>query len=748
MDVSTPLRDFPGVGEVRAKALARLGLHNAGDLAGYFPRSYEDRRERYTIAGAPLDRPVCIEVLLTEEPRLMNIRRGLDVTRMKVADHTAAMLVSFFNQGYLRQALHRGEAYILYGKVEQMGNHRQMTNPHFEPAGRPRFTGRIMPVYPLTAGITNHFLAGLVEEALAGLPPVAEPLPEDFRARYHLAGAAESYRAIHFPRSEEDLDAARQRFAFEELFYLSLGLGLLRERRSRGAGPVWPEADPAGFYGLLPFSLTAAQRRAVEEAAADLRAPRPMNRLVQGDVGSGKTAVAAACAWMAHQAGWQSAMMAPTELLAQQHFRTLTALLEPAHMAVGLLTGSMRAAEKREVLAALRSGDLHLVVGTHALLSQGVEFRRLGLVITDEQHRFGVEQRAAFAAKANTPGDPPQAGRRFCGEGGGDLLPAAANEIHGAPGAACRAGEVEQRAAFAARANTPGDPLDITPEEGFSPNVLVMSATPIPRTLALLLYGDLDVSIIDELPPGRQPVKTFLIGESKRQRLYGFVRAQVQEGRQVYLVCPAVEENPEGAWDLKAVNEYARVLREEVFPDLRVGLVHGKLKPREKEAAMAAFAAGETDLLVSTTVIEVGVDVPNASLIVIENADRYGLSQLHQLRGRVGRGEHPAWCILISENRSPDTRARLKVLTETSDGFRIAEEDLKLRGPGDFFGDRQHGLPALRVADLNTDTRVLKEAQSAAAALLAADPDLSRPEHAPLGDRVRRLFDQDPDRFN
>ncbi|WP_365931583.1 ATP-dependent DNA helicase RecG [uncultured Intestinimonas sp.] len=694
--MSTPLRDFPGVGEARAKALARLGLHTAGDLAGYFPRSYEDRRERYTIAGAPLDRPVCIEVLLTEEPRLMNIRRGLDVTRMKVADHTAAMLVSFFNQGYLRQALHRGEAYILYGKVEQMGNHRQMTNPHFEPAGRPRFTGRIMPVYPLTAGITNHFLAGLVEEALAGLPPVAEPLPEDFRARYHLAGAAESYRAIHFPRSEEDLDAARQRFAFEELFYLSLGLGLLRERRSRGAGPVWPEADPAGFYGLLPFSLTAAQRRAVEEAAADLRAPRPMNRLVQGDVGSGKTAVAAACAWMAHQAGWQSAMMAPTELLAQQHFRTLTALLEPAHMAVGLLTGSMRAAEKREVLAALRSGDLHLVVGTHALLSQGVEFRRLGLVITDEQHRFGVEQRAAFAAKANTPGDP----------------------------------------------------LDITPEEGFSPNVLVMSATPIPRTLALLLYGDLDVSIIDELPPGRQPVKTFLIGESKRQRLYGFVRAQVQEGRQVYLVCPAVEENPEGAWDLKAVNEYARVLREEVFPDLRVGLVHGKLKPREKEAAMAAFAAGETDLLVSTTVIEVGVDVPNASLIVIENADRYGLSQLHQLRGRVGRGEHPAWCILISENRSPDTRARLKVLTETSDGFRIAEEDLKLRGPGDFFGDRQHGLPALRVADLNTDTRVLKEAQSAAAALLAADPDLSRPEHAPLGDRVRRLFDQDPDRFN
>ena len=696
MDVSTPLTDFPGVGEARAKALARLGLRTAGDLVGYFPRSYEDRRERCTIAGAPLDQPVCVEVMLAEEPRLMNIRRGLDVTRMKVVDHTSAMLVSFFNQGYLRQALHRGEEYILYGKVELVGNHRQMTNPHFEPAARPRFTGRIMPVYPLTAGITNHLLAGLVERALEELPPVEESLPEAFRARHQLAGAAESYRAIHFPEDEAALDAARRRFAFEELFYLSLGLALLRERRSRGAGPSFPEADPAGFYGLLPFSLTAAQRRAAEEAAADLRSPRPMNRLVQGDVGSGKTAVAAACAWMAHQAGWQSAMMAPTELLAQQHFHTLTALLEPAHMTVGLLTGSMRAAEKRKVLSALQSGDIHLVVGTHALLSQGVEFRRLGLVITDEQHRFGVDQRAALAAKANTPGDP----------------------------------------------------ADAAPEENFSPNVLVMSATPIPRTLALIIYGDLDVSVIDELPPGRKPVQTFLIGESKRQRLYGFVRAQVQEGRQVYLVCPAVEENPDGAWDLKAVNEYARVLREEVFPDLRVGLVHGKLKARDKEAAMAAFTAGETDVLVSTTVIEVGVDVPNASLIVIENADRYGLSQLHQLRGRVGRGQHQSWCILVSDNRSPDTRARLKVLTETTDGFKIAEEDLKLRGPGDFFGARQHGLPALRVADLNTDTRVLKEAQEAAAGLLAEDPDLSRPEHRPLLERVRRLFDQDPDRFN
>ena len=687
MDVNTPLRELPGVGEARAKGLEKLGLRAAGDLVGYFPRSYEDRRQVYTIAEAPVGELCCVRVMAAEEPRRMHIRRGLDVTRLKVVDDTSAMLVTFFNQGYVRQALHRGEEYILYGRVELLGSHRQMTNPQFEGAERPWACGRIMPVYPLTAGITNHLLAGLVEKALHELPPPAETLPDDLLARHRLAPAAECWRSIHFPADETALDAARRRFAFEELFYLSLGLALLRERRSRGSGPAFEETDLEGFYQLLPFTLTGAQRRAMEEAAADLALARPMNRLVQGDVGSGKTAVAAGCAWLAVRSGWQCAMMAPTEILAEQHAKTLSTMLAPAGIEVGLLTGSMKASEKRKVLAALETGALPFVVGTHALLSQGVAFHRLGLVITDEQHRFGVEQRAALAAKA-----------------GG--------------------------------------------EEDFSPNVLVMSATPIPRTLALIIYGDLDVSVIDELPPGRMPVKTVLVGESKRQRMYGFVRDQVREGRQVYIVCPAVEENPEGAWDLKAVTEYARTLGEQVFPDLRVGLVHGRMKAKEKEAAMAAFTAGETNILVSTTVIEVGVDVPNASLIIIENADRYGLSQLHQLRGRVGRGKHQSWCVLVSDNRSPDTRARLKVLTQTNDGFQIAEEDLKLRGPGDFFGERQHGLPALRVADLETDTRVLKEAQDAAAEVLAADPDLARPEHRPLLEKVRRLFAEDPDRFN
>ncbi len=687
MEVSTPLGEFPGVGEARAKALEKLGLRTAGDLVGYFPRSYEDRRQVYTIGEAPVGELCCVRVMAAEEPRRMHIRKGLDVTRLKVVDGASAMLVTFFNQGYVRQALHRGEEYILYGRVELLGNHRQMTNPQFEGAERPWACGRIMPVYPLTAGITNHLLAGLVEKALQGLPPPAETLPHGLRERHRLAPAADCWRSIHFPADEAELDAARRRFAFEELFYLTLGLALLRERRSQGRGPAFGERDLEAFYALLPFTLTGAQRRALEESAADLALSRPMNRLVQGDVGSGKTAVAAGCAWLAVRSGWQCAMMAPTEILAEQHCKTLAAMLAPAGIPVGRLTGSMKAAEKRKVLAALASGELPFVVGTHALLSQGVAFRRLGLVITDEQHRFGVEQRSALAAKA-----------------GG--------------------------------------------ETDFSPNVLVMSATPIPRTLALIIYGDLDVSVIDELPPGRVPVKTVLVGESKRQRMYGFVRDQVQEGRQVYIVCPAVEENPEGAWDLKAVTEYARVLGEEVFPDLRVGLVHGRMKAKEKEAAMAAFTAGETHILVSTTVIEVGVDVPNASLIIIENADRYGLSQLHQLRGRVGRGQHQSWCVLVSDNRSPDTRARLKVLTQTNDGFRIAEEDLKLRGPGDFFGARQHGLPALRVADLETDTRVLKEAQEAAAEVLSTDPDLTAPEHRPLLERVRRLFEEDPDRFN
>ena len=739
MELNTPLTALPGVGPARARSLEKLGLRTVGDLLGYYPRDYEDRTKRYAIAQAPADTPVCVSGMVAETPRLSRIRKGLELTRVKVVDDSAAMTLTFFNQSYVRDALVPGQEYIFYGRVEGGRGGRQMTNPVFEREDRARFTGRILPVYPLTAGVSNNLLAGLAQRAVEECAcQVAETLPADLLEAHDLAPAEFSCRSIHFPQDFDALARAKRRLVFEELFTLSAGLALLRQRRSGGEGPAFPACDPADFYALLPFAPTEAQRRTISECAADLTSGRPMNRLVQGDVGSGKTAVAAACAWMAFRSGWQAAMMAPTEILAEQHCRSLSALLAPAGMRVGLLTGSMRAGEKKRVYAALEAGEIDFVVGTHALLSGPVAFRRLGLVVADEQHRFGVEQRAALAAKANTPDCPPEAGRRLCGEGRGDSVPPAANGMDGVPAAACRCGEVEQRAALAAKG-----------EKKIRPHVLVMSATPIPRTLALIIYGDLDVSVIDQLPPGRLPVKTVLVGESKRQRMYGFVREQIRQGRQAYIVCPAIETDPESAdADLKRVVEYAEGLQKQVFPDLRVGLVHGRMKAKDKEAAMAAFARGETHILVSTTVVEVGVDVANATLMIVENADRYGLSQLHQLRGRVGRGKHQSWCVLVSDNRSPETRARLKVLVNTADGFRIAEEDLKLRGPGDFFGRRQHGLPALRMADLNTDTRVLKEARDAAASLLSADPDLSRPEHRPLLEKVRRLFEENPDMFN
>ena len=739
MELNTPLTALPGVGPARARSLEKLGLRTVGDLLGYYPRDYEDRTKRYAIAQAPADTPVCVSAMVAETPRLSRIRKGLELTRVKVVDGSAAMTLTFFNQSYVRDALVPGQEYIFYGRVEGDRGGRQMTNPVFEREDRARFTGRILPVYPLTAGVSNNLLAGLAQRAVEECAcQVAETLPADLLEAHDLAPAEFSCRSIHFPQDFDALARAKRRLVFEELFTLSAGLALLRQRRSGGEGPAFPACDPADFYALLPFAPTEAQRRTISECAADLASGRPMNRLVQGDVGSGKTAVAAACAWMAFRSGWQAAMMAPTEILAEQHCRSLSALLAPAGMRVGLLTGSMRAGEKKRVYAALEAGEIDFVVGTHALLSGPVAFRRLGLVVADEQHRFGVEQRAALAAKANTPDCPPEAGRRLCGEGRGNSVSPAANGMDGVPTAACRCGEVEQRAALAAKG-----------EKKIRPHVLVMSATPIPRTLALIIYGDLDVSVIDQLPPGRLPVKTVLVGESKRQRMYGFVREQIRQGRQAYIVCPAIETDPESAaTDLKRVVEYAEGLQKQVFPDLRVGLVHGRMKAKDKDAAMAAFARGETHILVSTTVVEVGVDVANATLMIVENADRYGLSQLHQLRGRVGRGEHQSWCVLVSDNRSPETRARLKVLVDTADGFRIAEEDLKLRGPGDFFGRRQHGLPALRMADLNTDTRVLKEARDAAVALLSADPDLSRPEHRPLQEKVRRLFEENPDMFN
>ena len=693
--LNTPLTEFPGVGEVRAKKLEKLGLVRCADLISYFPRDYEDRRQVYSIRSAPLGQKVCISAMAAEHPRLSRIRKGLDLVKLKVVDQAGALHITFFNQGYVERALRAGEEYIFYGVVEEQGSRRTMVNPIFERVGKQNFTGCIVPVYPLTAGITNHLLCTLTQQAVAACAQdMPETLPRGVRLDHELAQAEFSYRNIHFPESFQALELARRRLTFEELFYLSAGLAMLKGRRGDVLGCAIPSRPMEEFLARLPFPLTGAQRRVMEEISRDMASGRPMNRLVQGDVGSGKTVVAAYAAWLAAGAGYQSALMAPTEVLAEQHFRSLSALLEPAGVRVGLLTGSITPAGKKKVRQALAAGEIDLIIGTHALLSQGVEFAKLGLMVADEQHRFGVAQRAALAAK------------------------------------------------------------------GDSPHVLVMSATPIPRTLALIIYGDLDVSVIDELPPGRTPVETYVVREDKRARMYNFVRRLVGEGRQVYIICPAVEENTEGtmqnvewegdgpALDLKAVTTYAKKLQTEVFPDLRVDFLHGKMKPREKEAVMAAFAAGETQVLVSTTVIEVGVDVPNAALIIIENAERFGLSQLHQLRGRVGRGKHQSYCVLITNTRSVEAMQRLRTLASTTDGFKISEEDLKLRGPGDFFGSRQHGLPQMKLADLAGDMRLLSEAQDSARRLLMADPTLSQPENRSVLERVRTLFADTPDIFN
>ncbi len=678
------IRYLKGVGETRAKAFEKLGVRTLGDLLSFFPRAYEDRRRCYAIGEAPLETPVCVRAMAADRPVASFIRRGMELVRLRCVDDTGTLDITFFNQTYLKNSFEVGQTYVFYGRVSAMGRRRTMTNPVFERADRQGVvTGRILPVYRLRAGLTQKLVSGAISQALAACGGQApDALPPALCDRLHLAQARYAYENIHFPRDDIALEQARRRLVFEELFVLAAAMGVMREKRTAGQGRRLAARPMEAFWSQLPYRPTAAQVRAVEEALADMASGTPMNRLLQGDVGSGKTLVAAALIWQCVKNGLQAAFMAPTEILTDQHYANLSQLLGPMGIRVVKLTGSMKAAEKRSVNELLAAGMADVAVGTHALLSAGVAFADLGLVVTDEQHRFGVAQRSALSGK------------------------------------------------------------------GERPHVLVMSATPIPRTLALIIYGDLDVSVLDELPPGRQKVDTFALGEDMRARIWRFVRRLVGEGRQVFIVCPMVEENEELPPGLKSAESYARTLQKDVFPDLRIGCVHGRMKAKDKDAVMAAFAAGEYDVLVSTTVIEVGVDVPNAALMIVENADRFGLSQLHQLRGRVGRGQHKSYCVLFSDADSPDARARLEIMTKTGDGFKISEEDLRLRGPGDFFGSRQHGLPEMHVADLSGDMRVLKQAQSEAQALLAADPALAAPENRPLKERIEKLFDLHADTFN
>ena len=668
-----PVTILKGVGEAKAKLFANLNIFTLGDLICHFPRGYEDRTKLVTISELSPDVPACFRATVMNNPRTAHIRKGLDMTKVQLADTTGRLNVTFFNNRFAAGQLEYGREYIFYGAVSGDFVGYNMTNPVFENPDSPGLTTRrVLPVYPLTAGLTNAAVGKAVLQALAVCDPPAEILPEAVRAEYGILPAEEAYHAIHQPRDMEQAVQAKKRLIFEEFFVFSAGLSLMRSSRAEKKCAPYTNFNMKPFYGSLPFSLTGAQSRAVEEILSDFRSGKPMNRLVQGDVGSGKTMVAAAAAYCAAGNGAQTALMAPTEILAEQHYASLSKLFAPLGITVDLLTGSMTVRQKREARERLASGETQVVVGTHALLTDATRFLRLGLVIADEQHRFGVAQRSKLS------------------------------------------------------------------EKGEDPHLLVMSATPIPRTLALLMYGDLDVSILDELPPGRQTVETFLVGESYRARINAFIRKQVAEGHQCFVVCPAVEENQE--LGVKAASAWAETLQQTVFPDLRIALLHGQMKGAEKEAAMAAFARGEADVMVATTVIEVGVDVPNATLMVIEDADRFGLSQLHQLRGRVGRGKAKSYCILTSHNGNPETLQRLKALCKTNDGFRIAEEDLKLRGPGDFFGSRQSGLPAFRVGDLSCDLATLKQAQTASAQWIDAHGTEDTPEARALRERIGELF--------
>ena len=671
--LSDPITILKGVGEARAKQFANLNIFTLQDLICHFPRGYEDRTKLVTIDKLEVDTPACFRAMVMNSPRTSHIRKGLDLTKVQVADHTARLTLTFFNNKYAAESLQYGKEYIFYGAVSGDFIGYNMTNPIFETLeSQPVTTRRILPRYPLTAGLTNAAMLKAVRQALAICDVPPEILPESVRREHGVLDAERAYYAIHEPQTMAEAELAKKRLIFEEFFIFSAGLALMRQARADKKTQPFRNLDLARFYGALPFTLTGAQCRAVEDIVKDLSSGAPMNRLVQGDVGSGKTMVAAAAAYLAAANGVQTALMAPTEILAEQHYQSLNKLFAPMGLRLALLTGGLTPKQKKQVREEIAAGEIHLAVGTHALLSDATEFCKLGLVIADEQHRFGVAQRSSLASK------------------------------------------------------------------GQDPHLLVMSATPIPRTLALLMYGDLEVSIINELPPGREPVDTFLVNESYRPRINAFIRKQVAEGHQCFVVCPAVEESEE--LGVKAATVWAETLQQTVFPDLRIALIHGQMKGSQKEAVMTAFARGEADVLVATTVIEVGVDVPNATLMVVEDADRFGLSQLHQLRGRVGRGGSKSYCILTSQNRNPDTQARLKALCKTTDGFRIAEEDLKMRGPGDFFGARQSGLPVFRVANLSMDLQTLKDAQVASAAWIETQGTANTPEGVALRDRIGELF--------
>ena len=666
----TDIRYLKGVGEKRAGLLNKLGIFTIEQLLEYYPRDYRDFSREMLVSDCKSGENACIKATLISSVKEHMIRRGMTLYKCDFTDGNTVIHATLFNQKFLAKSLKIYEDYILFGKIEKRLSFAEMSSPQILPA---KDNAGIHPIYRATEKLSSAAIEKLMKAALEQHGEFAETLPRDIRQKYGLIELTAAMRNIHFPESFDLLAAARKRLIFEELLILQLGLLKLKSKKRRKSHISISHDYTADFLKLLPFKPTGAQLRAVKDCVADMQGKYPMNRLLQGDVGSGKTAVAAGVIYAAVKNGYQCAFMAPTEILANQHFETLSKMLEPAGITVRLITGSTSAAEKRRIKAELAAGEAQLAIGTHALIQKDVDFKNLGLVITDEQHRFGVNQRASLAEKGG--------------------------EVHS----------------------------------------LVMSATPIPRTLALMIYGDLDISVLDELPPGRQKIRTDVVDSRYHKRLYEFVKKQISAGQQAYIVCPLVEA---GESDLLPAEEYAEQLANGAFKGINLGVLHGKMNSKSKERVMAGFVSGHIKILVATTVVEVGVDVPNASVMIIENAERFGLSQLHQLRGRVGRGKAQSYCVLVSDSKSETARERLQIMKKYSDGFKIADEDLKQRGPGDFFGNRQHGLPELKIADMLSNTEMLALCRECADNILAEDFRLDLPKYAPLADKITQMFSE------
>ena len=656
ISLSSDIKYIKGVGEKRAELFRKLGILDVRQLVHFYPRKYQDWSQEMTAAQCESGENACIKATLMTPVKEHMIRKGMTVFKCNFTDGETVIHVTLFNNKYLAKSLRQYNDYILYGKIEKTLTSANMSSPKIEEAEK---NIGIHPIYSATEKLNSKAIGKVVKTALDSLPPFDETLDTDFRLKYGLASLDFAIRQIHFPESFENLEKARYRLIFEELLILQLGLLKLKSKKKNETAIHINKNYTKEFYSLLPFAPTNAQKRAISECIEDMSKEYAMNRLVQGDVGSGKTAVGAGVIYTAVKNGFQCALMAPTEILAAQHMDTISQMLSPTGIKIDLLTGSTNAKQKHEIKSRLINGETDLVIGTHALIQNDVEFRNLGVVITDEQHRFGVNQRANLAMKGN--------------------------EVH----------------------------------------TLVMSATPIPRTLALMIYGDLDISVLDELPAGRRKIRTDVVDTRYHKRIYEFVKKAIARGEQAYIVCPLVEE---GETDLLPATQYAEKLAQNEFKGYNIGLLHGKMKAKDKDNVMTAFSDGSIKILVSTTVIEVGVDVPNATVMVIENAERFGLSQLHQLRGRVGRGSVQSYCILVSDSKSETAQNRLAIMKEYSDGFKIADEDLKQRGPGDFFGNRQHGLPDLKIADMLEDTETLTLCRKAADEILAEDYNLDLPK--------------------